>query len=125
MLDLVYGSWVASSDKLLVVPTCSVKDDIVVFNVVFSAGLSVKSEVSKVFCPVVISGTSLVLTVDAEVDGISLVLSGVGVMVDAATATVVSCRLFAVVVAIVVCVCKVVGSVVAVVVADVVVATEL
>lgn len=83
----------------------------------------------QLFRAVVISGVSLVFSVNVEVDGISVGLSDVGVIDDFATAAVVSCFLFAFVVpvAAVVCFFKFVGSVVgdSVVVADVVVATEL
>lgn len=121
MLDFVYSFWVVPLVEPLVVVTCSVEDDMVAFSIVFSDELSGKREVSKVFRPVVISGASLVLAVIVEVDGILLVLSDIGVIVDVVTVLVVCCRLFAVVFILVVCICKVVASVVA----GVVVATEL
>ena len=82
----------------------------------------------QLFRVVVISGASLVFSVNVEVDGISVVLSDVGVIDDFAMATVVSCFLLAVVAPVVAVVCffKFVGSVVRdSVVVDVVVATEL
>ena len=82
----------------------------------------------QLFRVVVISGASLVFSVNVEVDGISVVLFDVRVIDDFAMAAVVSRFLLAVVASVVALVCffKIVGSVVGdSVVADVVVATEL